>query len=147
MSIEYTTARAMDYLTRVLCLPARGDEQDWEIELADAGRLDEFLDRYFDFAGDDEYAFAMAALIIASFDNLVALRLNSFDKEYFELFQDAGHDIREIYSAEELRLWRRISLILKTRPDLFANHIRYWAQMEEEHSGFACSLLFRNQTL
>ncbi|WP_121808078.1 hypothetical protein [Mucilaginibacter kameinonensis] len=60
-----------DYLNKLLNLPARGDEQDWDIELADPARLSEFLAtfRAYDLTLSVKKAFL--ALIIASYDDLL----------------------------------------------------------------------------
>lgn len=61
----------IDYLNKLLNLPASGDEQDWDIELADPARLSEFLAtfRAYDLTLSVKKAFL--ALIIASYDQLL----------------------------------------------------------------------------
>lgn len=58
-------------LNKILSLPAKGDEQDWDIELADKNRIEQFLD-VFEKSGlnlDEQYA--LMALIIASYNSLL----------------------------------------------------------------------------
>lgn len=61
-----TIARVNAYLS----LPARGGEQDWEIELADARRWEEFFQILVEhrLANDPEMETAVAALLIGSID-------------------------------------------------------------------------------
>lgn len=70
-----------DYLNKLLNLPAGGDEQDWDIELADPARLSEFLATYkaYDFKLSTRKAFL--ALIIASYD--ILLRYASDDDDFY----------------------------------------------------------------
>jgi hypothetical protein len=143
--MECVTGRASDHLTEALQLLARGDEQDWEIELADGDRLEEFIARYPEFAPDDEYAFAMAALIIASFDERVGGRLYPVDGEYMDQMRGVDFDVSRMYTEEERKLWKQVANILKSRLCLFDWHLHYWSCDEEPDFGFACILFFRNE--
>ncbi|SEN11839.1 hypothetical protein SAMN05192574_102502 [Mucilaginibacter gossypiicola] len=60
-----------DYLNKLLNLPARGDEQDWDIELADPARLSEFLATFKAYDLTLSVKRAFLALIIASYDDLL----------------------------------------------------------------------------
>lgn len=53
-------------VNKLLRLPAHGQEQDWEIELADGARLSEFLDAFEGNALDFEGRSALALLILFS---------------------------------------------------------------------------------
>lgn len=61
----------IDYLNKLLNLPARGDEQDWDIELADPARLSEFLATFKAYNLTLSVKKAFLALIIASYDDLL----------------------------------------------------------------------------
>ncbi|KAB2901006.1 MAG: hypothetical protein F9K40_08815 [Kofleriaceae bacterium] len=63
------TAGAISKLTRMLELPASGAEQDWELELCDAARIDEFVRLYETGELDDEDRRALMSLIVASADD------------------------------------------------------------------------------
>lgn len=57
---------ATEAVTRLLSLPAHGQEQDWEIELADSTRLGEFLELFESDRLDLEGRSALALLILFS---------------------------------------------------------------------------------
>ncbi|ASP34348.1 CPCC family cysteine-rich protein [Labrenzia sp. VG12] len=143
--MQWASARATAYLTETLQLPARGDEQDWEIELADEARLEEFISLFPDLASDDEYAYAMVALIIASFDDRLGQRLYPFGGEYIDQMREADFDVSRMYTQDERRLWLEISRILNSRVCLFDWLIRYWSSADEPESAFACTLFFRTE--
>jgi len=63
---------------RLLLLPTSGKEQDWDIELADAIRLDEFLNVLDHQHLSDDQKHALMALIIASYDDFLGLTDSSF---------------------------------------------------------------------
>lgn len=56
----------VDAVNRLLRLPVHGQEQDWEIELADGGRLIEFLDAFETAELDIEGRSALTLLILFS---------------------------------------------------------------------------------
>lgn len=149
--MEFTSGRAQKHLERVLQLPARGDEQDWEIELANETRLEEFIARYPEFEADDEFAFAMVALIIASFDERLGWHpRHTTDQEYADMARDADFDVERFYTESERQLWKQIAGILKSRLCLFDRHIHYWSCDEDWRSdagpsAFPCTLFFRNE--
>ena len=64
---RYPTAAAIERLTAMLHLPPGG--QDWEIEVADADRVGEFLDSYERQPLEPDDRFALMALIVASYDD------------------------------------------------------------------------------
>lgn len=84
-------------------LPACGYEQDWEVELADASRVGEFLEAYKTafLTADDKVA--LMALLIASVDRYMG-----------------GHH----RAPEE---WQRISNLLTEERILHNETIKYWA--------------------
>lgn len=71
----------IDYLNKLLNLPARGDEQDWDIELADPARLSEFLATFKAYHLTLSAKKAFLALIIASYDYL--LRYDPDDDDFY----------------------------------------------------------------
>jgi len=68
MGLPNLTAAAIAKLNRMLQLPAEGAEQDWELQLGDAARLDEFVRVYETAELDDEDRRALMSLIVASAD-------------------------------------------------------------------------------
>jgi hypothetical protein len=71
----------ISYVNNLFNLPAKGDEQDWAIELADKLRLEDFIE----FLQNDDISFsvkyAVVELILASYD------------EYLYTTKDINHDI------------------------------------------------------
>lgn len=65
----YPETRAIEILNRTLPLPASGREQDWDIELSDYNRIDEFIRFYRLRCIDFDVKMALAALIISSFED------------------------------------------------------------------------------
>lgn len=108
--IKILTKKSVDFLSRELGLPATGREQDWDIELSDSARLDEFLFFYKEKTLDDEQRFAMMALIISSFEDLVG------EKE-------KNHDS-----------WKTISKILAENFEFFSPLFDYWCVDDEPDS-------------
>lgn len=64
----WPATEATEAVNRLLNLPATGDEQDWEIELADPARLDDML-RALETSHDFEIRSALALLTIAALEN------------------------------------------------------------------------------
>lgn len=62
------------FLNEVLSLPAIGDEQDWEVELADKKRWREFFHilSSLKFPRDSDEEVALAALLIGSIDDAIS---------------------------------------------------------------------------
>ena len=63
---------AIDYLNESLQLRATGREQDWDLELSDSGRLNEFIEFYKSEQLDGATKIALMALILSSFDDLMS---------------------------------------------------------------------------
>lgn len=61
----------IDYLNKLLNLPAKGDEQDWDLELSDPARLSEFLGTFKAYQFSLSVRKAFLALIMASYDQLL----------------------------------------------------------------------------
>ena len=102
---------AIEYLNRLLHLPATGKEQDWDIELADATRLDDFLNVLDHQHLSDDQKQALMALIIASYDDFLGLGQSAFDP------------YRE-----------RIALHLQKNPLLYEDLLNYWALWGDDNS-------------
>ena len=66
---RYPTRTALVHLTELLHLRLDGYVQDWEVELADASRLGEFLEWYDDAQLDDDDRFLLMGMIVASLDD------------------------------------------------------------------------------
>ena len=70
MEPEYCwpTADAVKHLNTLLSLPATGDEQDWEVELSDDRRIDEWLTLFVGNELDLECRSALFLLIMCSIE-------------------------------------------------------------------------------
>lgn len=98
---QYPTRQAMDKFNQLLNLHEDKYMQDWEIELADDTRLDEFLECYHSHAKTNEEKFTLMSLIIASFD------------DYY-------------WEDESSIMWGKIKPLLLVDRDLFKPLIEYW---------------------
>lgn len=108
---RHPTAAAIARLTGMLRLPAYG--QDWEIEVADPGRVAEFLDVYEGQPLDEDERFTLMELIVGSFDELLA-----------EGHGPGGQ-------------WRRIRPHLLERFDLHGYTVQYWSLPDAEDAAAA----------
>jgi hypothetical protein len=104
---EYPTAAAIARLTEMLHLPPGG--QDWEIMVADAPRVGEFLDTYERQPLDDDERFTLMELIVASYDDLL---------------RDGGD--------ADGRLWERPRRHLLGGFDLHGYTVQYWSLPDED---------------
>jgi hypothetical protein len=100
---RYPTRVALGHLTELLHLKPDAYMQDWEVELADAARVDEFLDAYEKVQLDDDDRFLLMAMIIASVD-------------------DAKSSGLELGSS-----WPRAEHFLRRDGALHATTLSYWA--------------------
>jgi len=110
----HVTQSAKTYLNRTLKLPASGFEQDWEIELSDSSRIAEFIGLFCQTDLPREYSEALAALILAS-------------------FEDASW---EMSFSEEL--WEKFATIVSLNPERFQDVLLLWTA-RNEGDGFAIS--------
>ncbi|NTX36685.1 hypothetical protein HUA78_19750 [Myxococcus sp. CA033] len=94
---------SIEKLTAALALPATGQEQDWDAELADAARIGEFLHAYQNLPLTPDDRIALMALILAS----VEIRLS------------VGLDVADY--------WEQIAAMLGRERDLYREMIGYWA--------------------
>ena len=112
----------MEQLSKELSLPYTGTEQDWDIEMADSNRIDEFIKFYKESHLCDDKKVAVMSLILASYDDL----LNENNLEI---------DDR----------WNEIKSILKSEMIIFVDLIDYWSlSNEEEDNLFQITPLVRN---
>ena len=100
---RYTTRAAIDRLNLRLQLSPDKYCQDWEIELADSLRVEEFVDIYETESLDDDERFALMALIVASFEDVLS------------------------ENPEKQDCWPRISQALHSQFDLHSYTVSYWA--------------------
>jgi hypothetical protein len=146
--MKYVHSKYDEYINRMFSLPARGDEQDWDIELADPDRVEEFLSRYPEIERTDELSFALMSLIVASFDEKVWVRFLEvgkpldFDWDFKDLVRMSGYEVDALYTAREKELWSRISAILAQKPDLFDGIISYWSLDDNDSDHCWPSTLF-----
>jgi len=95
-------------------LGATGDEQDWDIELADASRVDEFIEKYHEPSFDSLNRMGLLKLIVASYNDLIDDRKDQWDKK----------------EKEEKRSWSKICDLIKEEPELHHETIDYWATLK-----------------
>lgn len=98
----------IEQLSKELLLPYTGIEQDWDIEMADSNRINDFLKFYQqnDLSVDEKIA--VMSLILASYEDF----LNENDLEI---------DNR----------WKDVSPILETERVIFVDLINYWSLSNE----------------
>ena len=68
-----------DELNSLFGFSATGEEQDWEIEFADPNRINEFYSAYINAKLSDSKKMAVMSLVLASFDELIALNRDNID--------------------------------------------------------------------
>jgi len=95
-------------LCKKLSLPYKGTEQDWDIEMADSSRINEFIDLYHQHDLAFEERMALMSLIVTSYDDY----LNE---------HDASVDYR----------WDRIRAMLVKYKEHFVELINYWPMHNE----------------
>ena len=96
---------AIAALDKKLSLGVTGSEHDWDIELADPERLEEFLSFYIenDTVLTKNEKYCLASIIVASFDEVI------FSKAFNN------------------NIWGQISAILMKEKELFLSLMEYWA--------------------
>lgn len=110
----------IEQLSRKLSLPYMGFEQDWDVELADKNRIDEFISYYNENDLSAEMKYATMSIVLASYDDF----LN--DKEL-------DIDYR----------WYEIEIILKSEKGIFRDLIEHWAVDSEIENMFRITPLIR----
>lgn len=111
----YLTKEAMTFLDQALHLPATGREQDWDIELADANRANEFIRYLGEQSLSEDVKLALMALIIASLEDL---------------------SYQETIPPD---LWEKVRKLLREDPPLYADLVQQWSPKDGDD--FAISSL------
>ena len=113
---------AIQFLNKALNLPVTGFEQDWEIELANPNRINEFISFYENIKLDNKHKYALMALIIASLEDLSYIK------------------------PVEHELWEKIYKLLSDEFDMYKPLIDYWSLADEKKSNdvFAITKLMRS---
>lgn len=109
-------------LSKLLNLQFTGIEQDWDIEMADVSKIEDFICFYNKKNLSNELKVGTMALILASFEEF----LNE---------NDLNIDDR----------WNEIKFILETEKNLFHDLIKYWSLSDEveEFDAFRITPLIR----
>ncbi len=106
---------AIEYISKELDLPYSGLEQDWDIEMANHKRINEFIlvysNRKKNYSENDKIAFM--ALIIASFNDMLS------DK---------------CIEVSARGVWQEIRLLMEDDLNLFIDIISDWALLNETGS-------------
>lgn len=100
---------AVQFLNAELRLPATGDEQDWDVELANPKRIREFIAFYEGNILDDEVKRALMALILASLEDLS-------------------------HSSKIDDVWKKVKDLICANYDLHKESVDYWALVNEINS-------------
>lgn len=129
-------------LTDELSLGGSGQEQDWEVELSDGDRVEEFIAKYHSGQRADDRDFALVSLIVASFDNRLADRLYESEGEYREVFDRCGSKTDLVYTQDEIAIWKKIRAILNSNLSLYNQIIQYWSGENQDGVAFASTLFF-----
>lgn len=113
----------IEQLSKELLLPFTGIEQDWDIEMANSNRIDEFIKFYKESSLCDDKKVAVMSLILSSYDDL----LNENNLEI---------DDR----------WNEIKSILESERVIFIDLINYWSLFNEvdDKNLFRITHLLRN---
>ena len=102
---------AIESLNEKLSLPSRGIEQDWEVELADSNRVDEFISYYNKHPLTLDEKKALMSLILASYDDF----------------------LNEEYSSNS-QFWNDIRQAIESDYDLLPDILDYWSLPDEDNS-------------
>lgn len=108
-------------ISKELSLPFTGIEQDWDIEISDPNRIDDFLNFYskIDLSSDEK--FAVMSLIVASYEEFLNENTLNIDDR-----------------------WSKIKLILESEVDIFIDLINYWSLSNEVDDLFKVTPLIRD---
>ncbi|MEN9639045.1 MAG: hypothetical protein RLZZ262_913 [Bacteroidota bacterium] len=110
----------IEQLSKKLSLPYMGIEQDWDVELADKNRVDEFIFYYNENDLSFEMKYATMSIILASYDDF--LNDIEIDSDY---------------------RWFEIEKILKSEKEIFRDLLEYWAVDSEIENVFRITPLIR----
>lgn len=97
---------AIEYINKIFSFQYMGIEQDWELEMANCSRINEFISFYVNTQLSVDRKRALMALILASYDDL----LNEINLDTY---------IGEI--------WSEIKHILESEKKIFGDLITYWS--------------------
>ena len=113
---------AINFLNKELRLPTTGFEQDWDIELANANRIIEFIEFYDNTLLSNDKKIALMALIVGSLEDLANIE------------------------PVDQSLWKQIEELLCDNYHLFKSIIDYWSLSNEKNYNdiFAITTLMRN---
>lgn len=103
---------AVKYLNELFNLPASGQEQDWDIEMADPKRLNEFLDA-FEINMPLAVKQALLSLILASYDDFLKV-----DKDL------------------DNHQWNKIKSIIDTESHYYQELLIYWTMKDEDNAAY-----------
>lgn len=110
----------IEQLSRKLSLPYMGFEQDWDVELADKNRIDDFISYYNENDLSAEMKYATMSILLASYDDF--LNDKELDVDY---------------------RWYEIEIILKSEKGIFRDLIEHWAVDSEIENIFRITTLIR----
>jgi hypothetical protein len=111
--------KAIEKISADLQLPYDGTQQDWDIELADENRIKTFLEYAESNQLSAEEYFAIAALVISSYDDLL---------------NNQSHDDTT---------WNSIKLFIVKRKEHYSDLLTYWGHHDIREGDFSISPLIR----
>lgn len=107
--------KVIEFLNEQLLLPFDSLVQDWDIEMADASRIIEFITFYKNNSLSKLEKKGLMSLIIASFDDYLNENNNENEIE---------------------NLWNLISVLIQNELELFLELIQYWSSKNEAEDSF-----------
>jgi hypothetical protein len=112
----------LEKISKNLSLPYTGIEQDWDLEMANSKRINEFLNYYKQHALSQDEKFAIMSLILASYN-----------------------DFLEENNVEVDSRWKMIREILESDRSSFADLLNYWSSDGEikKDNVFRITMLIR----
>ena len=105
---RFPTRKAIDSLAKRFKLPNTIEMQDWEWEVADSDRIDEFISAYESGQLDDDEKFTLMEIIIQSFEEL------------------------ESSLSIEPRWWKILNII-ENNIELHIYSVWYWSDLENDN--------------
>ena len=105
---RFPTSKAIDNLSKRFGLPNSPEMQDWEWEVADPQRIDEFVDAYLSSELDDDERFTLMETIVQSFED--------FDGP-----------------IEQHPRWKEVLRLLDEKITLHIYTVYYWSDLETEN--------------
>jgi len=120
--MRHPTRAAIDKFNELLGLVEQPYMQDWEVECADPGRVDEFINCYRVNADTDDERFTLMSLILGSFEEFHGL------------------------NTPDDSTWEIIKSILEEERELHKDHIEYYScwETEDEEEWFPITTLIRS---